>query len=137
MTTTITNRVPVTTPRVKADILATLRAEVTDTITAAHAACKAKGKAGMSGADLARVLVATGDLSPKGNFGLRLRSYARSHGAWVGNGGTYTMSIGEARRIAAGFIGKVAPPKGVRYAKGSRIATKAEGATDAEVASAA
>lgn len=133
-TTTATPKAPriaTTTPKVKADILAALDDKVTEGLKAAHTSN------GLKGADVARVLIATGHLDPKGNPGLRLRTYMRSHGAWVGKGRTYGMTVAEARRIAAGYIAGIAPPKGVRYAKGQVIAAKAQGATPEEVASAA
>lgn len=128
-----TARTPVATPKVKADILATLPTPVDQAIRDAHR----NAPNGLKGADLARILIATGHLANKGNPGLILRTYMRSHGAWVGKGRTYGMTVGEARRITAGFIGKVAPPAGVRYAKGQAIIAAKDGATPAEVASAA
>lgn len=125
-------RIATTTPKVKADILAALDDKVTDAIRN-----HPKAKEGLKGADLARILIATGHLDNTGNPGLRLRTYMRSHGAWVGQGRTYGMTVAEARRIAAGFIGKVAPPKGVRYAKGQAIVAATDGATPDEVATAA
>ncbi len=126
-------RTPVATPKVKADILATLPTPVDQAIRDAHR----NAPNGLKGADLARILIATNHLENKGNPGLVLRTYMRSHGAWVGKGRTYGMTVGEARRIAAGFIAGVAPPRGVRYAKGQVIQAKADGATPDEVASAA
>lgn len=120
--------VAIATPRVKADIMASLATNVDQAI-------RDHGN-GIKGADLARILMATGHLSTKGNPGLVLRTYMRSHGAWVGQGRTYGMTMAEARRVAAGFIGKVPPPKGVRYAKGTRIVAQ-DNPTPDEVATAA
>jgi hypothetical protein len=125
-------RTPVATPKVKADILATLPGPVDQAIRDAYR----NAPNGLKGADLARILIATGHLENKGNPGLVLRTYMRSHGAWVGQGRTYGMTVAEARKVAAGFIAGIAPPKGVRYAKGQAIIAKADGATPAEVASA-
>ena len=126
-------RIAVATPKVKAEILATLPTPVDQAIRDAHR----NAPNGLKGADLARILIATGHLADKGNPGLVLRTYMRSHGAWVGKGRTYGMTVAEARRIAAGFIAGVAPPKGVRYAKGQVVTATKDGASADEVASAA
>lgn len=130
-TTPSTPHVAIALPKVKADILASLDDKVTTAIREVH-----KDKGGIKGADLARILIATDHLENKGNPGLRLRTYMRSHGAWVGQGRTYGMTVAEARKVAAGFIAGVAPPKGVRYAKGQAIQAQADGATPDEVATA-
>lgn len=132
---------PTTTPKVAKAILADLNADVDQAIRTAHR----NAPNGLKGADLTRILMDTGHLtSPaKGTKtavavnGLILRTYMRSHGAWVGQGRTYGMTVAEARRIAAGFIAKVAPPEGVRYARGQVVKAQADGASPAEVASAA
>ncbi len=135
-------RIATTTPRVGKDIMASLDPSVDAAIRARYAEVKDRG---LKGADIARILMATGHITAKASAtktadavaGLRLRTYMRSHGAWVGQGRTYGMTVAEARKVAAGFIAKVPPPAGVRYAKGQAIQAKADGATPAEVASAA
>ena len=133
---------PTTTPKVARNILASLNTDVDAAIRTAHR----NAPNGLKGADLARILIAEGIRPNTGKgtktavavVGLELRTYMRSHGAWVGNGRTYGMTVAEARRIMAGFLAspQVAPPKGVRYAKGQVVAAKADGATADEVASA-
>ena len=132
---------PTATPKVARDILATLDTNVDDAIRTAHR----NAPNGLKGADLTRILMTTGHLTApaKGTKnavavnGLILRTYMRRHGAWVGQGRTYGMTVAEARRIAAGFIANVAPPEGVRYAKGQVVKAQADGASADEVASAA
>lgn len=135
---------PTATPKVAKDILASLNPAVDTAIRAAHAAHKDRG---LKGADLARILIDQG-IRPnvrKGSkdapawVGLEVRTYMRRHGAWVGQGRTYGMTVAEARRIMAGFLAspQVPPPAGVRYVKGQQVKAQTDGASPAEVASAA
>lgn len=74
---------------------------------------------GLKGADIMRAIRdAKGVEDPEGsiarmrkanNPGLVLRTYMRSHGAYVGRGGTYGMTVAEAAKVAAGFIAGVSP----------------------------
>lgn len=135
---------PTATPKVAKDILAAIDPRVDAAIREAHKAHKDRG---LKGADLARILIAEG-IRPnvrKGSkdapawVGLEVRTYMRRHGAWVGQGRTYGMTVAEARRIMAGFLAspQVAPPAGVRYVKGQAVKAQADGATPDEVATAA
>ena len=130
-----TTRTPVATPKVAKDLLATI-----DPALDAAIAALVKASGPVKGSDLTRAMIDTGHLpnvgtrtkTPVAAQGLALRTYMRSHGAWAA-GGAYRMSHAEARRIAVGFIAGVAPPKGVRYRKGVKVAADA---TPAEAASA-
>lgn len=131
---------PTTTPKVARDILASLPEDIDTAIRTAHR----NAPNGLKGADLTRILIATGHLPNEGKGtkgavavqGLRLRTYMRSHGAWVGQGRTYGMTVAEARRVVAGFLAGVAPPAGVRYRKGQVVQASKDGASADEVASA-
>lgn len=130
------NRIATATPKVAKDILATIDPALDAALKAAYATHKDRG---LKGADLTRAMIATGHLpnegkgtkDPVATQGLKVRTYMRSHGAWVGRGRTYGMTYAEARRVAVGFIEGIDPPKGVRYAKGQRVEADA---TPAEVA---
>lgn len=107
---------PVATP--KGVKVADLPANVVAGLKEAHDPSK-----GLKGADIARVLLTTGHLVPKGNPGLVLRTYMRSHGAYVGKGASYGATVAEASRIAAGFITNTAPPKGGSFHRGTWVPT--------------
>lgn len=118
--------VPVTTPKVAAKAVKDLDPRIVKGLTEAFDPAK-----GLKGADIARVLVATGHLTTKANTdksnGLALRTYMRAHGAYVGKGNTYGATVAEASKIAYGFVNDVAPPKGGAFVKGLWIPTPTKG----------
>lgn len=85
------------------------------TIASALASLHDKDK-GLKGADIMRAIMASKVDTPTvarmrkaNNPGLVLRTYMRSHGAYVGRGGTYGMTVAQASKVAAGFIAGIAP----------------------------